>query len=61
MKVTKERRQLCDDFTNSHKAEERIRRNKEIERQLDTLFGYALLIAMSIAFVICLVDVWGKL
>jgi hypothetical protein len=61
MKVPKERMKLCDEFTNSHKTEARIRRQKEIERQLDMIFMYALLFAMVVTFVITLVDVWGKL
>lgn len=61
MKVTKERRQLCDDFTNSHKVEERIRIIKKIERQLDVVFLGSLLFALVVAFVITLIDIWGKL
>jgi hypothetical protein len=61
MKVSKERRQLCKDVTNSHKAEERTRRAKELEKGLDALFMYALLAVMVITLIVLLVDFWRGL
>ena len=61
MKIPKERRQLCSEVTNHHEAEERIRRAKDVERQLDTIFGYVLLIPMGIALVVAIIDVWRGL
>ena len=61
MKIPKERRQLCDDVTNSHKIEARKRREKDFERQMDTIFVYVLLAGMCIAFVIALIDIWSGL
>ena len=61
MKIPKERRQLCDDVTNSHKVEERKRRAEEVEKGLDALFMYALLAVMVITLIVTLVDVWRAL
>jgi len=61
MKISKERRQLCSDVTNSHKAEERTRRAKELEKSLDAVFGYALLAVMVVTLIVSLIDMWRAL
>lgn len=61
MKVSKERRQLCADVTNSAEIEERRRRAKEAERQLDTIFMYAVLATMVITLLIMFVEWWRAL
>lgn len=61
MKVSKERRQLCADVTNSAEIEARRRRAKEAERQLDTIFMYAVLATMVITLLIMFVEWWRAL
>jgi hypothetical protein len=61
MKISKERRQLCDDVTNSHKIEARRRRAKEVERHLDSIFMYVLLFTMGVVGIVMLIDWWGSL
>lgn len=61
MKVSKERRQLCDDVTNSHKVEARRRRAKQMERQLDAVFMYAVLVTMIVTLIIMFVEWWVSL
>ncbi len=61
MKVSKERRQLCDDVTNSHKIEARRRRAKEVERHLDAIFMYALLFTACVVSAVMLIDWWVSL
>jgi hypothetical protein len=51
MRVSKERRQLCADVTNSHKTEARRRRQEAFD-------GYVLLVVMAITLVITVVDFW---
>ena len=65
MKVSKERRQLCSDVTNSAEIEARRdlerRKEKAIERSMDRAFRYALLTAMTITLVVMFVDWWRSL
>ena len=61
MKVSKERRQLCDDVTNSDKVEARRRRAKQMERQLDAIFMYVVLATMVVTLLIMFVDWWRSL
>ena len=51
MKVSKERRQLCDDVTNSHKIEAKKRREEYIEDRVNTMFIY-LFLMFSTSFLI---------
>jgi hypothetical protein len=54
MKISKERRQLCSDVTNSHKTEARRRRREAFD-------GYVLLVVMAITLIITVVDFWRGL
>lgn len=65
MKVSKERRQLCADVTNSADIEARrdLERLKEkaIERSMDRAFRYAVLTAMIVTLIIMFVEWWVSL
>lgn len=54
MRVSKERRQLCSEVTNSHKFEARRRRREAFD-------GYVLLVVTAITLIITVVDLWRGL